>query len=306
MIEQIGIGVSNIEKSKTIYKQLGFYITFTEVEGYAYEGMNIYTKNNKLLKRKSTILGGKNNFGHIELIQPLEKIRFPEKNIKYGDIGIYKIKVKTSKNINNLLNIEGVNILDKENNIIQDPDKNIIEISSDRSTKGSEVYGFTIGVSDYKKTISFYENLGFKMENIETSESGFKDTQIFEGGDRNITRVTMKKNKTLIEIVQVNNEKVSNIFSNRFWGDIGYVHIGFQYEQEYFNKNNMIKTVDSGNNFWMGNINAMFCYAEDPDKILVEFTKVYYYKLLGINLNIEKIKNLTLNILNIKSMFVKK
>lgn len=265
--------------------------------------MNIYTKNNETLNRKSCIIADNTTDGHIELIQTKElNNRYPI-DILFGDIGIYKIKVKTNKNINHILNDKDINVLNYEYNIIQDLDKNIIELEYDNNISGTHIYGFTIGVSDTEKSINFYKNLNFKKIRTEISENGFKDTKFYNGGERNMIRTILKNNNTIIELIQVKEDNVKNIFENRYWGDIGYVHIGFQYEDEYFNNNNLVKTVDSGKDFHMGNLKLLFCYTEDPDKILVEFTRIYYYKLLFFNINVKKYKSIILNILKIKSLF---
>jgi len=81
-----------------------------------------------------------------------------------------------------------------------------------------------------------------------------------------------------IELVQVLNRTPRKIFADRFWGDLGFIHVCF----DVYGMDGMAGacraagfpfTVDSADAFAMGEAAGRFAYLEDPDGTLVELVE---------------------------------
>ena len=99
-----------------------------------------------------------------------------------------------------------------------------------------------------------------------------------------------------IELVQVLNRTPKKIFENRYWGDLGFIHLCFDIngmkalEQKCADLNYAF-TVNSAESFDMGEAAGHFTYTEDPDGTLIEFVethKVPIMKKFGLYLNLKK------------------
>ncbi|MEA3446444.1 MAG: VOC family protein, partial [Bacteroidota bacterium] len=99
-----------------------------------------------------------------------------------------------------------------------------------------------------------------------------------------------------IELIKVFDRKPKMIFENRFWGDIGFIHLCFDiYGMSALKEECEIAghpfTVDSAESFDMGEAAGHFTYIEDPDGTLIEFVethKIPIMKKLGWYLNLKK------------------
>ena len=98
-----------------------------------------------------------------------------------------------------------------------------------------------------------------------------------------------------IELIQAIENKPNKIFENRFWGDLGYIHLCFDIKsiKQLVKECSDIKVpfqVISGESFNMGDANGHWGYIEDFDGTLIEFietNKVPLIKKLGININLK-------------------
>ncbi len=99
-----------------------------------------------------------------------------------------------------------------------------------------------------------------------------------------------------IELVQMLKNKPRKIFDDRFWGDLGFIHLCFDVhdmmglEKECAQKGFPF-TVDSPDPFNMGGVECHFSYIEDPDGTLIEFVETYKIptvKKLGWYLDLKK------------------
>lgn len=101
---------------------------------------------------------------------------------------------------------------------------------------------------------------------------------------------------TVIELIQVLDRIPKRNFENRFWGDLGYIHLCFDVQgmlplQIEAGRLKYPFTVDSTDSFDMGESAGHFGYVEDPDKTLIEFVethKVPIFQGLGIYINLKK------------------
>jgi len=153
--------------------------------------------------------------------------------------------------------------------------------------------GVQIGVSNMENALVFYQHvLGFDQVVADSSGvfSEFSDSHKFR-------RVTLRPQVPFggafsrllgpaeIELVQLLDGTPRKIYADRFWGDLGFIHI-------CFDVNNMLElehkcdekgfpfTVNSANSFDMGEAAGHFSYTEDPDGTLIEFVQTHRIPLI--------------------------
>ncbi|MDB4292225.1 VOC family protein [Maribacter sp.] len=323
-IQQIGIGVTDAKAVFNWYrKNLGFDILVFEDESKA-ALMTQYTDDvvqDRLALLAMNMIGG----GGLEIWQfKNRKPQPPTTAILLGDLGIHTMKVrclnveKAFQSLKKLPNITLGEIcsspLGIPNLIFTDPWNNTVQLLQDeyafhtcKSICGG-VLGAIIGVSDMDKSITFYtEILGYDIRADDRSGS-FNDFSQIAGGKNRFRRVLLKHSKrkvggfgellgpTEIELVQVLDRQPANIYQNRLWGDLGYIHLCFDVQgmQLLRAEAEALKypfTVDSANSFDMGDAAGHFSYIEDPDGTLIEFVethKVPILKKLGLFINLKK------------------
>jgi catechol 2,3-dioxygenase-like lactoylglutathione lyase family enzyme len=177
-----------------------------------------------------------------------------------------------------------------------------------RVTNG--IAGCSIGVSDIAAAMKLYSNvLGYDKVVYDTSEV-FADWSKLSGGEGKFRRVLLTQSnpsgggftklsgETYIELVQdLSERKPLKIYEGRLWGDIGFVHLGFDVRGmkelgKELDKVGFGFTCDTKNVLSMGDATKVHCtYIEDPDGTLIELIEVYKIPIiekLGINLNVEK------------------
>lgn len=323
-IQQIGVGVDNVEKAFEWYgTKLGADIcVFDDNNEATY--MAPYMGGKARAKRAILALNIQGGSGY-ELWQHTS--RTPTKlaePMNIGDLGINLAKVK-SHNIEQSyarLKEKGVTILgeietcadNKKCFYINDPFGNTIQIKECDSwymKKQFDVggmYGCSIGVSNIDESLKFYRDvLGFK--NVISDCTGtFSDLRALPNGNGEFHRVILSLEQKTggfaklfgigeIELIQAIDYTPKRIFDfkERYWGDVGFIHICF----DIHNMSKLIEecstagfpfTVQSSEEFDMGDANGRWGYLEDPDGILVEFVetfKVPIAKKLGIGINLK-------------------
>ncbi|MFC4262043.1 VOC family protein [Ferruginibacter yonginensis] len=319
-IQQVGIGVENIRQATLLYKALfGMDVLIFDDTSEAtlmtkYTGGKVYNRQAILTMN---LAGG----GGFEIWQ--YKNRQPSiQQCQYGDIGIYATKIKCKNIAESHLyfsKIDEVQLtpiqFDPINNQhfwLKDKFGNTFNIVqgkewfSNNHHKTGGVIGVVIGVSDIDRSLSFYKDvLGISTIVYDVTNS-FTDNDTHQ--PIKSRRVLLRKpvsgvgafNKLLgdveIELVQRLDAPVQTIFSNRFWGDCGFIHVCFDVLQmdslkQLALQHKVTFTVDSNESFAMQNAAGRFCYAEDPDGTLIELVethKVPIYKKWGIYLNLQK------------------
>lgn len=159
------------------------------------------------------------------------------------------------------------------------------------------VCGAVIGVSDIEKSKKFYgELLGYDHVMYDKTDV-FEDYKDLPGGAHRMRRVLLGKSKentgnfskllgsSHIELIQVLDRPARKIFEDRFWGDLGFIHLCFDvYNMKELEKNfadhGYPFTVDSSTSFDMGEAAGHFSYIEDPDGTLIEFVETYRIPIL--------------------------
>jgi catechol 2,3-dioxygenase-like lactoylglutathione lyase family enzyme len=244
--------------------------------------------------------------------------------VLYGDLGIYACKIKSrdiaatyaylQKNDVQLHGGISKNPAGEEHFFFRDLYGNIFEVvpsvdwfAKTKYTTGGP-YGAILGVSDIEKSLTLYRDvLGY--DTIIYDVNGvFDDVKVLQGGEVKQRRVLLTHSEkrigpfskllgtSVIELVQIDERKPRKIFENRYWGDLGFIHLCFDiqgmHEMEALCRSKGFPfTVDSAKSFDMGEAAGHFTYIEDPDGTLIEFVethKIPILKKMGWYLNLRK------------------
>jgi catechol 2,3-dioxygenase-like lactoylglutathione lyase family enzyme len=305
-IQQIGIGVANVHKAFNWYnKHLGIDIPVFEEAAEA--GLMLPYTGGEKQQRHAILAMNIKGGGGFEIWQYTS--RTPQAaafEIQAGDLGIFCTRIKTD-NVEasfNFLKKEGVTIKGGISNdpagrahfFIEDPFGNLFEISSDdewfsdgiKHTGG--VAGAIIGVSDIEKSIHFYSEILGYDKILYKGEAVYDDFSFLKGGSEKIQRVILTHSEarkgpfsgllgnSSIELIKVVDRTAKKMFENRFWGDLGFIHLCFDVRnmadlKSFCGAKGHAFTVDGGEGFEMGEASGHFAYIEDPDGTLIEFVE---------------------------------
>jgi catechol 2,3-dioxygenase-like lactoylglutathione lyase family enzyme len=323
-IQQVGIGVSDANEAKHIYKDLfGMNVLIFDDKSPATLMMQ-YT-GNKIHNRHAILSMNLSGGGGFEIWQFTSAKPRLQPFPNFGDIGIFSVKIKSQ-------NVQAAHQhFSRKNNIIV---SGLMKSYDDRShfwltdnygnnfniIEGDEwfhsnnhvcggVAGAVIGVTDMDKAVEFYKNVLGINELIYDSADYVAD--IPEPKYKNVRRVLLKKQQSCIgafgkllgavqvELVQVLHHPQKKLFQDRFWGDCGFIHLCFDVLnmdelKNKFESKGFIFSVDSKDSYSMETSEGRFCYVEDPDGTLIELVethKVPILKKFGWHLDLRKRKN---------------
>jgi len=316
-IQQIGIGVTNLAEAWQWYrKQFGMDCRIFEEEAEA--GLMLPYTGGKPRRRHAVLAINLQSGGGFEIWQYTS--REPEKikeEIRIGDLGIIACKIKV-KNIEralkrfqeNGISVQATSCEDPSGRLtsfMKDPFGNIFHLveatdwfrNEKKETGGS--YGVIIGVSDIEKSRSIYSDILGYDKVVYDRSAVFQDLGNIPGGSDECRRVLLKRSKSFsgpfsklfghseIELISAP-EPGKKIFNNRFWGDIGFIHLcydihGMDELRTFCESKGSSFTVDSkksheGNSFDMGEAAGHFSYIEDPDGTLIEFVETHKVPIL--------------------------
>jgi catechol 2,3-dioxygenase-like lactoylglutathione lyase family enzyme len=315
-IQQIGLGVANKKEAfRWIRKAFGMDIPIFDDEG---EPTFMIDYTGKKLQRRTAVLAESIRGGSaFEIWQYLSRTPDPPAfTLNLGDLGIYLAKIKAQEvdEAYRALSEHGVGVIGEFNRdpngrphfFVKDPFGNLYQVIEDehcfkkRGWVTGGVCGCVIGVSDIERSLPFYrEVLGF--DTVSYDDKGvFDDFSSLPGGTEQVRRVLLVPGRKpmgafarligpgQIELVQSLKRKPEKIFENRFWGDLGFIHLCFdvhdmQSVKKLCDEHGCPFTVDSLGPFDM-HATGHFSYIEDPDGTLIEFVEVYRMSLLR-NLN---------------------
>lgn len=301
-IQQLGLGVHDMKAATDFYQQLGFDIVIFETQSVA-ENMKAYMGGNPHLRHAKYLMNLQGG-GGLELWQYLDRTPTPLNiPICIGDIGInaavfkcvnpYVTRQKLKASHPDWI-ISDIKILPSGEPAfwLQDPFGNYIQITTgELFLKNNDdlggVGGVVIGVKKMESALAYYQQiLGIQEVVYDITEQG----QLFNTKERLVRRVLLKRPVTKsgafseflgsmrIELVESLSEEPQDLYLNRFWGDLGYIHLCLdvndmekyrlhiqQYEHRF--------TVDSQNNFDMEGGAGRFAYLESPDHTLIELVQ---------------------------------
>lgn len=307
-IQQIGIGTPNEEKAFEWYrKHLGMDICVFQDSAEA-SLMSGYT-GDEVQSRSATLAMNMQGGGGLEVWQYTSRdTESPSFEVQLGDLGIYstRIKCKDLSKTFKFLKSKDVNIVtdikkdpgDSPHFFVKDPHGLVFQMVTGNSwfTNGRHhtggIAGCMIGVSDIDRSLVLYRDI-LEYDKIEYDEVGvFDDLNGLDGSDQKMRRVLLSHSEprkgsfsqllgpSKIELIQTYDREPRRIFGDRYWGDLGYIHLCFdvkgmdQLEKEC-NEKGFEFTVDSKNSFDMGEAAGRFSYIEDPDGTLIEFVETH-------------------------------
>lgn len=310
-IQQMGIGVPNVEESWKWYRKF-FGVNVKVFEEAADAPLMTRYTGGVVHSRTATLALSMEGGGGFEIWQftsrPTEKATF---SVQLGDHGLYACKIKSRdvkasfdyfvKNGAKICGELFKNPAGKLTFYAEDPNGNIFQIVEGRGyfsktnhpSHCGGVAGSIIGVSDIDKALPLYKDiLGYSV--IEYDVIGnFEDFSKLPAGDKKFRRVLLShpENRkgpfarllgpTEIELVEsLDRTDTRKIFENRFWGDWGFIHLCFDIQgmdllQKECESKGFPFTVDSSDTFDMGEAGGRFSYIEDPDGTWIEFVETH-------------------------------
>lgn len=327
-IQQIGIGVENIEESWAWYKKFfGMDVCIFEEKAVA-EFMLHYTEG-KPRERHALLALNMQGGGGFEVWQHTGKKPQPPKSpLKLGELGINICKIKTAnaQTAHDYFTQNGLHVLtpvmktpdeinhfflaDPYGNLFQFIEKSYVFMKTKAVNGG--VYGAIIGVSDIDRSLRVYRDILEYDQVVYDITGKFDDLSKLNSGDVEFRRVLLNHSEarkgafakilgpTQIELIQALHGNYRSVFHDRIWGDPGFIHIcfdinGFESLKRECHKKGHPFTVDSTQTllkaFDMGSAAGNFSYISDPDGTPIEFVetkKVPVYKKLGIYIRLYK------------------
>lgn len=324
-VQQIGVGVKDLQVSKLWYKQyLGMEVQVFDDKADAplmtqYTGGKIHSRHALLTLN---IAGG----GGMEVWQYVSRTPVPaDFTPEFGDLGIFGARIKSSNvevsyQFHKAANVKVSALLTSakgdKHYWLQDEHGNLFNVvkghewfkAPNTENKMGGIYGAVIGVSDIDRALKLYRDVLGISEIVYDEQGQFSDVPDIVAEGYSYRRVLLRKpgsaqgafSKLLggveIELVQVLDKKPRKIFDNRYWGDLGFIHLCFDViDMETLKKQATAAgfpfTIDSADSFSMGQAAGRFAYLEDPDQALIELVethKVPILKKIGWYLDLKK------------------
>ncbi len=323
-IQQMGVGVSDVYEAWKWYR-IHFGIDVGIFDEAAEAKLMLPYTGGEPQSRHAILAYNLRGGGGMEIWQYKSRTpRRPSFEPALGDLGIFITKIKTPdvKRAYEFLKSKNVKMLSdivkdpqgKTHFYVEDPYQNIFEIVKFDDWYNKENYatggigGAVIGVTDIEKSKEFYKNiLGYDTV-IYEDEAVFEDFGTLAGGKNKHKRVLLSHSEprrghfsavlgsSEIELIETQDREVRKIYEDRFWGELGFIHLCFDISgmrelEKKCNDMGIQFTVDSANSFDMGEAAGHFSYIEDPDGTLIEFVethKIPILKKIGWYLNLSK------------------
>ncbi len=327
-IQQMGIGVPSVHEAWKWYReQFGMDIRVFEESAVA--ALMLPYTGGKPQSRHAALAINLQSGGGFEIWQYTERTpQPPQFRIELGDLGIFSAKIK-SKNVKKTWDLYKARNLDitslvkdpagNDTFFVRDPYGNFFQLvegegwfrNENKLTGG--IYGAIIGVTDIEKSRTVYSDILGYDQVVYDREGVFEDLKTLPGGEHAFRRVLLKQSVPrkgsfsrllgpgVIELMQVKDRAPRRIFENRFWGDLGFIHLcydisGMDAFRQYCSEKGFPFTVDSaashqGGVFDMGEAAGHFSYIADPDGTLIEFVETHklpILKKLGWYLDLSK------------------
>jgi catechol 2,3-dioxygenase-like lactoylglutathione lyase family enzyme len=306
-IQQVGVGVTDVDTAFAWCRRtFGTDIRIFEDEGVA-SLMGPYTGDTPQ-SRRAILAANLQGGGGLEIWQfTARQPRPPTFEVRVGDLGIFCPRIKTrdiAAAHTHLAGLAGGAITACARTpageaafFLRDPHGQAWQVveadgwfSRGRHPTGG-VSGCLIGVSDIERSLPLYRDaLGYDRV-LHDATGSFPDWAGLPGGDGRFRRVLLGHNgerpgafsrllgPTRIELAQSMDRSPRRIFEDRFWGDLGFIHLCFDVHGmdalgERCRAAGFPFTVDSAAAFSMGESAGRFAYLEDPDGTLIEFVEI--------------------------------
>ena len=326
-IQQIGVGVKDCSAAWAWYRQW-FGLDTPVFDDEAEAGLMTRYTGDVAQKRRAVLALNMQGGGGFEIWQYTTRDPQPPAfDLTVGDYGIFAGKIKcrdvgaTYKSFKEAgLNVSEAMSNDPAGNpgfFVYDPYGNLFHVVSgngwfsDYNLQTGGLYGAIIGVSDIDRSMKIYADVLGYSEVVFDETGAFDDLKGLHGGEHTLRRVLLRCpterqgafSKLLgpgnIELWQVQGREPRKILSDRFWGDLGFIHLCFDVLdmrrlEADLGKHGFKFTVDSRNSFDMGEAAGHFTYVEDPDGTLIEFVETHRVPIVkkwGWYLDLQKRKN---------------
>ncbi len=323
-IQQMGIGNRDVHALWSWYRQ-AFGVDVKIFEEAAEAPLMTRYTGGEIHKRNAVLAMNMQGGGGFEIWQfTSREPQPPAQEVQLGDLGINacKLKARNVKKAYEAFKKRGYFLLSKlvedprgnPHFYLSDPEANIFEVVQGNDWFGKTkaltggVFGATIGVSDIDKSLPLYRDLLDHQLVLSDQTAVFPDLFGVAGGERKMRRVVLQNGSdregpfgkllgnSQIELIQVLDEVPNKLFANRYWGDLGFIHLCFDVKHMDALKlecaaNGFPFTIDSANSFDMGEAAGRFAYIEDPDGTWIEFVethKIPILKKLGWYLDLRK------------------
>jgi catechol 2,3-dioxygenase-like lactoylglutathione lyase family enzyme len=326
-IQQVGIGVPDADAAKIFYRN-DFGMNVKVFDDVATASLMTGYTGNKEQQRRAILSMNMTGGGGFEIWQFLSRTpTAPQQNILLGDPGIFAVKIKT-QNIkaayryfenSGSTSLSPIFPLADNRSHFWVKDQlgnwfNVVEGTNWFQKQGAHcggVQGAVIGVSNMENALHFYADMLGIDEEVYNLKGPVTDMPGQQDGQQPYHRVLLRKKTSAygafsrllgdieIELVQSLSKIGQPIFNNRYWGDLGFIHLCFDVTNMDALKQRCKEagypfTVDSGSSFSMENAAGRFCYVEDTDGTLLELVETHrvpIVKKLGWYINLKKRNN---------------
>lgn len=313
-IQQVGVGVRDAEQAFTWYRR-NFGMDVPVFKDRATAKLMVRYTGQQAHDRYAILALNLKGGGGLEIWQYTSREAQPPANKPMlGDLGILAVKLKVSdvnKAHAHVASLSPNQVMPiqtspdgRKHFFVTDPYGNLFQLIEhknwfqEREFPIGGICGCIIGVDDIDKSIEFYKNvLGHKTILNDTSHVA-ADFAGLPGGSRYVRRVLLDRTdvgrgafgellgNTEVELVQVKERPVNKIYQDRYWGDLGFIHVCFDVSgmnqlAEYCDQVGHPFTVDSRNSFDMGKAAGHFSYTEDKDGTLIEFVETHRVPILA-------------------------
>ncbi len=313
-IQQIGIGIPDVQKATDWYRRhFGMDIKMFEDSATA-KLMTKYT-GGEAHDRTAILALNMKGGGGFEIWQYTSRTPQPaDFDFMMGDVGINCGKIKSinvPKTFEEMME-SGLEVLtplaknpaDEYNFFVRDLYGNIWHVvrghdffKENTSASTGGVVGAVIGSTDIDSARKLYSDILGYDEVMYDKTAIHPDFEGLPGGENRFRRVLLRHSQpkqggfgqlfgpTEIELIQVEGREPRKLFKDRYWGDLGFIHLCFDVQgmdvlKSELEANGFPFTVDSANSFDMGEAAGRFTYVEDPDGTLIEFVETHRVPIL--------------------------
>jgi len=307
-IQQVGIGTSSVDSSwKWFADMFGMDIEVARDNAIS-NTMTEYTGGHPR-RRDALIAANLQGGACMELWQSVErKPKAPAFPLQIGDLGIFVVKIKCSdvdhaheyvrSKYDRLTEIAAAPD-GSRSFFIQDPEGNWFQAIEDSTMVLDEgkpfggVVGCMIGVSDMDAARKLYSDILGYNKVIYNEYGHFDDFALLPGGTGEFRRTLVCWSKRpvgalsnflptgFIEFVQCRDREPQKIFKDRYWGDLGFIHLSFDVTNlndlktfcEEKGYHFVAQSNPDGNLYDFGDTSCRFAFIEDRDGLLVQFVE---------------------------------
>ena len=325
-IQQIGIGIPDVHQAWHWYRQ-HFGIDIPIFEEAAVARLMVPYTGGKPRARHALLAINLQGGGGFEIWQFKDRVPVkPAFDLHLGDYGLLaaRIKCRDVPAAYQAFASKGLDVVappapDPAGDghfFVRDPYGNLFQVVAGHCWFKNEggltggLAGAMIGVSDVARSRSLYSDILGYDELVYDQTAVFPDLAGLAGGSQPVRRVLLRHSQprqggfsrllgpSEIELIQLTGGSARRIYENRYWGDLGFIHlcydiIGMEELEKECQAAGFPFTINSSHTFDMGEAAGHFAYIEDPDGTLIEFVethKIPILKKIGWYLDLRKRK----------------